>query len=348
MTCGGLRIRCSSTAIAPPRGSRARPASPGPRLRSEVRHESPHRKSLSAGARRSRGLAGLLSLSALFLCLGSSVAQAGPVQTDWKKIKTPPLREFKPQQPNRIQLDNGLTIYLQPNPELPLITVLGSVVGGSRDEPADKVGLSSLYAQTLRSGGTKSKTGDQVDDFLAARAAMVRWDDEVDSVNLMANFHKADFDDVERGDRMLAAPQFQQDKLDLAKRQLTTGISRRNDDPMDIADREAEKLALGATHPHARQAEYATVASVTRGSGGLAPRPRAPQQHDAGHRRRLRSSGDDRQATVAVWRLAAQAAGAAYQHPVCADQAGPVLRQQRRRQPEQHPPGTAGHDAQEP
>ena len=217
------------------------------------------------GARRSRGLAGLLSLSTLFLCLGSPIAQAGPVQTDWKKIKAPPLRDFKPQQPSRIQLDNGLTIYLQPNPELPLITVVGSIVGGSRDEPADKVGLSGLYAHTLRAGGTRSKTGDQVDDFLAARAAMVRWDEEIDSVNLTANFHKADFDDVMNVIiEMLAAPQFQQDKLDLGKRQLTTIISRRNDDPMDIADREAEKLALGAAHPHARQAEYATVAAVTR------------------------------------------------------------------------------------
>jgi zinc protease len=216
-----------------------------------------------SAAPRSLGLLGLLTLSLLGLV--SSAALAGPVQSDWKNIKAPPLREFKPQQPTRLQLDNGLTIYLQPNPELPLITVLGSIVGGSRDEAADKVGLTSLYAQTLRSGGVKSKTGDQVDDFLAARAATVRWDDEVDSVSLLANFHKNDFDDVMSVViEMLAAPQFQQDKLDLAKRQLTTGISRRNDDPMDIAEREAEKLALGANHPHARQVEYATVASVTR------------------------------------------------------------------------------------
>lgn len=217
-----------------------------------------------AAGSRWLGLARVVSLSALALGWSSS-ALAGPVQTDWKNIKAPPLRDFKPQQPTRIQLDNGLTIYLQPNPELPLITLVGSIVGGSRDEPADKVGLTSLYAQTLRSGGVKSKTGDQVDDFLGARAATLRWDDEVDSVNLLANFHKNDFDEVTGLIiEMLASPQFQQDKLDLAKRQLTTGISRRNDDPMDIAEREAEKLALGANHPHARQVEYATVAAVTR------------------------------------------------------------------------------------
>lgn len=216
-----------------------------------------------AAAPRPLGLVGLLTLSLLGLV--SSAALAGPVQTDWKNIKAPPLREFKPQQPTRLQLDNGLTIYLQPNPELPLITVMGSIVGGSRDEPADKVGMTSLYAQTLRSGGVRSKTGDQVDDFLGARAAELEWSIDVDSVNLEATFHKNDFDDVTGLIiEMLASPQFQQDKLDLAKRQLTTGISRRNDDPMGIALREAKKLALGASHPHARQAEYATVAAVTR------------------------------------------------------------------------------------
>lgn len=207
---------------------------------------------------------GGLGLCLSFL-LSASVAPAGPVQSDWKKIKTPPLRDFKPQQPSRIVLDNGLSIYLQPNPELPLISVMATVVGGSRDEPADKIGLTSLYAQTLRSGGVKGKTGDQVDDFLAARAAVVRWDDDADSVQLQGNCHKADFDDV-MGliVQMLREPQLQADKLDLAKRQAFTGISRRNDDPMDIAEREAEKLALGPAHPHARQPEYSTIAAVTR------------------------------------------------------------------------------------
>jgi len=42
------------------------------------------------------------------------------------------------------------------------------------------------------------------------------------------------------------------------------GISRRNDDPSDIAEREAAKLVYGTNSPYARNAEYATVAAVTR------------------------------------------------------------------------------------
>ena len=218
---------------------------------------------LAVAARR--GLSRLLAVGVISAGLLGSTAHAVPVQTDWKKIKAAPLRDIKPQQPTRIQLEHGLVIFLQPNPELPLITVLGDIQGGSRDEPADKIGLASLYAATLRSGGIQGKTGDQVDDFLAARAAQLVWNDDVDSVKLRMNCHKNDFNDV-LGIviEMLRTPQFAQDKLDLAKRQQFTGIARRNDDPMPIADRESDKLALGADHPHARKPEYATVAAVTR------------------------------------------------------------------------------------
>jgi zinc protease len=42
------------------------------------------------------------------------------------------------------------------------------------------------------------------------------------------------------------------------------GIARRNDDASQIASREAAKLVYGANNPLARDAEYATVAAVTR------------------------------------------------------------------------------------
>lgn len=225
----------------------------------------------SVQTRSARRWVNTLMLSAgVWACAAVSLsdpsrAAAGPVQTDWKKIKAPPLREFKAQQPSRIQLDNGLVIFLQPDTELPLISVVAQFKGGRRDEPAGKVSLVDLYAQTLRSGGTKARTGDQIDDFLGVRAAQVEASGSVDRVRLSANFHKADFDEVFKlMVEMLREPQFAQDKLDLAKRQQFTGIARRNDDPMPIADRESDKLALGADHPHARKPEYATVAAVTR------------------------------------------------------------------------------------
>ncbi|MGE5326814.1 MAG: M16 family metallopeptidase, partial [Deltaproteobacteria bacterium] len=63
---------------------------------------------------------------------------------------------------------------------------------------------------------------------------------------------------------ILRNPEFREDKIDLAKRQMNTAISRRNDDPSSIAGREARMLGYGKESPYARIAEYASVAAVTR------------------------------------------------------------------------------------
>ena len=63
---------------------------------------------------------------------------------------------------------------------------------------------------------------------------------------------------------MLEHPVFREDKIALAKRRLATAISRRNDEIDSIAGREAAKLGYGKDSPYGREAEYWTVAAVTR------------------------------------------------------------------------------------
>lgn len=203
--------------------------------------------------------------AALAVLAHSDAAPAATAQADWRNIKIPALPKFTPQKPRRIQLDNGLVIFLQPDTELPLINVSISMHGGARDEPADQVGLTALFSQTLRTGGTRSRTGDQLDDFLGLRAAKIEAHADADSLDVSAVCLKSDFDDVFRLlVEMLREPEFRADKLELAKKQLYTSIARRNDNPMAIATRESNKLALGARHPYARHPEYASVNAVRR------------------------------------------------------------------------------------
>ena len=63
---------------------------------------------------------------------------------------------------------------------------------------------------------------------------------------------------------LLENPEFRQDKIDLAKQQFFSLISRRNDDLDEIAQRESTKLAYGPDNPYSRTAEYDTVAAITR------------------------------------------------------------------------------------
>src|SRR5437660_4109907 len=185
--------------------------------------------------------------------------------SDLRAIKTPPLPEFHPQQPKRFELSNGMVIFLQEDHELPLIDANAIVRGGSINEPQDKAGLVSIYGLAWRTGGTKSKTGDEADDLLEARAAKIETSGLQLYTNISISCLKGDFDFVlDLFQDFLRNPQFRQEKIDLAKDQLRTGIARRNDGLGQIAQREANKIGYGADSPYARVPEYATVAAVTR------------------------------------------------------------------------------------
>jgi len=200
------------------------------------------------------------------LLIGISIlSTVTPAQTDWRQIPIPPLHSFQPKQPKRIQLPNGMVIFLQEDRELPLIDGTARVRGGSREEPASKVGLINIYGEVWRTGGTKTQTGDQLDDFLEIRDAKVETSGGVDSTTIGWSCLKADFDDVFKiiAD-LLHQPEFREDKIEIAKQGEYDNISRRNDDIGGIAARESVKLAYGPQNPYARVPEYATVAAVTR------------------------------------------------------------------------------------
>jgi zinc protease len=117
-----------------------------------------------------RLLFSMILLSAAIVAHPSRVAAQA---TDWQQIPVPPLPAFHPQQPKRVELSNGMVIFLQEDHELPLIEGSARIRGGSREEPASKVGLVGIFGQVWRTGGTKTQTGDQLDDFLEVRAAKV-------------------------------------------------------------------------------------------------------------------------------------------------------------------------------
>jgi zinc protease len=194
-----------------------------------------------------------------------SVPRATSQATNWKQIPIPTLPAFHPPQPKRIELSNGMVIFLQEDHELPLIDGTARIRGGSSDEPAAKVGLVDLFGEVWRTGGTKTQTGDQLDDFLEVRAAKVETGGGSDSTTISLSCLKADFDDVFKVfTDLLQNPEFRADKLDLAQKQADDGIARRNDEIGGIAARESAKLAYGADNPYAREPEYATIAAITR------------------------------------------------------------------------------------
>ncbi len=212
----------------------------------------------------SRGKALTAFLCALVCCL-LLLTTLAPAQTPWNKIQAPPLPAFTPPEPTRVQLPNGMVIFLQPDHELPLINATARIRGGSNSEPAKNAANTDLYGEVWRTGGTKSKTGDQMDDFLEAHAAKIETDNQSDSTSISLDCLKGDFDAVfEIYLDLLHNPEFRDDKLQLSKAQMYTAIARRNDNVSSIVHRESIIIAYGKDNPYARVPQYATVAAVTR------------------------------------------------------------------------------------
>jgi zinc protease len=118
----------------------------------------------------------------------------------------------------------------------------------------------------IRTGGTRTKTGEQLDEQLENLAASVESSigETSGAVSFFALKENTDevlgvFKDV------LTAPEFRQDKIDLARTQLRSGIARRNDDAHGVADREFSDIVYGRDTPYGWRMEYATVGRITRG-----------------------------------------------------------------------------------
>ncbi len=190
---------------------------------------------------------------------------AQPAAKPWNRLAYPKLGEVKLPEVKRYTLANGMKLFLVEDHRLPLVDARALVRTGSRWEPADKAGLAGIFGQVLRTGGTKTKTGDQMDEELEAIAASVESGVGTSSGSVGFSCLKGDEDKVlATFADVLMNPEFRQEKIDLAKTLTRTGISRRNDDVGDIASREFRKVLYGAASPYARQAEYFTVDPITR------------------------------------------------------------------------------------
>jgi zinc protease len=181
----------------------------------------------------------------------------------WEKIPVPRLHAFNPHQPQRIELKNGIVIFLQEDHELPFVSGSVTIPGGARDEDPAKAGLVGLYGQAWRTSGAKLN-GDALDDLLEAKAAHIETGGDVDSTAVSWDSLKGDSDQVlSLALDLLFHPNFSAEKLELAQQQAATGIVRRNDDEAEIAGRESAKLVYGPNSPYTRQPELATIGAVT-------------------------------------------------------------------------------------
>ena len=187
------------------------------------------------------------------------------VLPSYKDLKYAPLPPIQPPEPVEFTLSNGMKVFLLEDHELPEVSGAALIRTGNLFDPPTKRGLAELTGEVLRSGGTKSKTGDQLDEELENVAAQV--ESQIGETNGTLSFSclKENTDQVLGIFRdVLTSAEFRQDKVDLAKTQLRSEISRRNDDAGGIAEREFSDVVYGRNTPYGWMIEYADVDNIQR------------------------------------------------------------------------------------
>ncbi|MBN1803802.1 MAG: insulinase family protein [Sedimentisphaerales bacterium] len=210
----------------------------------------------------SRGKINLLAILVMCIAVASCAQNSNATYKDLKYSK---LGDIQVPNVQQYILPNGMQLFLLEDRELPLISVSARIRTGSIYEPPGKIGLAAITGTVMRTGGTVSRTGDEIDERLESIAASVETDIELNSGSASVSVLKNDIDvGLEILADILINPAFREDKIMLAKIQHRSSIARRNDDVRSIAAREFEKLIYGPDSVYARHTEYATIANITR------------------------------------------------------------------------------------
>jgi predicted Zn-dependent peptidase len=175
----------------------------------------------------------------------------------------PPL-SFEIPKSQRMELPNGIVVYLLEDHELPLVSITAYVSTGSIYEPPGKTGLASLTSTVLRTGGTDTITPDAMDSELEFMASSVEAGISSDVGNVSMTTLTKNFDrTLQIYADVLMKPAFREEKLNLAKKQTIEVLRRQNDNPKTIADRELRK-ALYSGHPLGAYPTVESISGITR------------------------------------------------------------------------------------
>ncbi len=206
-----------------------------------------------------------IPLLLLGLSFSTGPAEAKVTPKHYSDLTFSELPEIQIPDYQRVELDNGMIVYLMEDHELPLVSGRLLTRTGQRLEPTEETGLGSIVGEVMRTGGTQTHDPDTLNQMLEQRAASVEV--SIDKAVSSASFATLteDLNDVfGLFAEVLREPAFVQEKIDFAKNQRAGSIARRNDSPDSIGGREFRNLMYGKESPYARIQEYSTLANIER------------------------------------------------------------------------------------
>ncbi len=173
---------------------------------------------------------------------------------------TPPAPEGR-----RHELAGGAVLFLEQDRTLPLVEVAVALRAGSFLDPPEKVGLASLTGALLRRGGAGELDADELDARIDELGAEI--DSRTGTMRGGASLSVPTWNldpGLDLLFEILSRPRFEEERLETARGSLLESMARRNDDPLDLLEREWEWLLLGRDHFATRPLTPATLAAIDR------------------------------------------------------------------------------------
>jgi zinc protease len=182
---------------------------------------------------------------------------------DPRKMTFPPLK-FRLPKSERVQLKNGMIVYLLQDHELPIVNLTAYLNAGSIYDPPGKEGLAAIAGATLRSGGTLQTPPDQLDRDLEFSASAIEAVINADHASVGLSTLTRNLDrTLALFAQVVSQPAFDPSRVELARNHAIEAIRRQNDDPKGIAGRELNRV-IYAGHPLGAIPTLASVNAISR------------------------------------------------------------------------------------
>jgi len=196
----------------------------------------------------------------------AAAPKAAATASSYQDLKYPPVKPIVTPAMEPLTLANGMRVFVVEDHDAALINGMAVVRTGNLFDPKDRVGLAALTGQTMRAGGTRTRTAEQLNLLLENVAATL------DS-GIGESWGTVSFSGLEENaDALLGAfwevltePEFRQDKVEQAKQQLRATLVRGNGDAALVLRREFANTVYGKDTPYGWPVEFAGVDRITRG-----------------------------------------------------------------------------------
>jgi zinc protease len=179
-----------------------------------------------------------------------SIPPQGSSSTLRPPLPGPPSEEIRIPLPETLRLSNGLSVWLLPSREVPLVTLSVVVRAGSASDPAGKEGLASLTADMLDEGAGAHGPLEIADlvDFLGAELSTSAQKElsEVSLEVLSRNLEPA----LDIVADVLLRPALSENEWARVKALALNDLAQRREEPREVARVVSERVFFGDSHPY--------------------------------------------------------------------------------------------------